>query len=161
VNFPQWTLSGGQPCGQPIAPPPPDLGYRLSAPSTSAPVQSSLSVPIRLHNDTEDDVVGWTSRTPWAAVTTADGVIVALTTGMRASAQGLTVPAGSFYDWTTPVPFQLCRDRPLGAPREYLATGTYQLWVHVDIRPDSEVRDVVFAFRGGPFELVLDAQHPD
>lgn len=155
MALPQWTLTGTHPCGEVIGPPLPDVGYRMTAAARSAPVQSRLEVPIRLHNDTDVDVVGWTSRSPWSAVTTPEGRIVALTTGMRLSAQGLTVSAGSGYDWSTPVPMKLCRDRPLGAPREYLTAGSYHLWVHVDVRSEPGERDVVHAFRGGPFDLLL------
>lgn len=90
-----------------------------------------------------------------------DGAIVAITTGMRSSARGLTVPAGSFYDWTASVPLQLCRDRPSGAPKEHLPPGTYLVWVEIDIRPDLDANDVVFTVRGGPFDLLLEEARLD
>ena len=162
MALPQWwPLSSGSVCGKSIGPPPPDFGCRLAAPATSAQVQPWLAVPIRLHNDTQHDVVGLTSHTPWAAVTAADGAIVAVTTVMRSSARELTVPAGSFWDWTASVPLQRCRDRPVGAPREYLSAGTYQLWVDIEIRPDFDAQGVIFTLRGGPFDLLLEATRLD
>lgn len=162
MALPEWRpLSSGSWCGKSIGSPPSDVGYRLTASATSAPLQHWLDVPIRLHNDTEDDLVGTTSRTPWSAVATADETVVAYTSVMRTSMHGLTIPAGSFYDWTASVPLQLCRDRPPGAPREYLRAGTYELWVEIDIHPDLDDHDVVFTVRGGPFDLLLeDARSP-
>jgi hypothetical protein len=161
-------LSRGPVCGQPIGLPPPHEGYRLTASSTIARLQPwqnipqpSLTLPIRLDNDTSDDLVGVTSRTPWAAVTAPEGVILAVTTGMRASLHGLVIPAGSFYDWAAPIPLQLCRDRPAGAPREYLSAGRYQVWVDVDVHPEPDVWDIAFTVRGGPFDLVLEARQPE
>lgn len=160
-------LSRGSVCGQPIGPPPPHAGYRLTASTTVAHLQPwlnvaqpSLTIPIRLHNDTSDELTGMTWRTPWSAVTAADGVILAVTTGMRTSAHGLKVPAGSFYDWAAPVPLQLCRDRPLGALREYVPAGSYRVWVDIDIHPDRDAREVNFTVRGGPFELELLEARP-
>jgi hypothetical protein len=162
VSTDQWKpLSGGSCCGQPIGPPPPDVGYRITAPATSAQVQPWLELPIRLHNDAPDDLIGTTWRTPWAAVVGADGLILAVTTVMRTSMHSLTIPAGSSYDWTAEVPTQLCRDRPLGAPREYLSAGTYQVWVDIDIHPGLDSWDTVFTVRGGPFDLLLDETRPD
>lgn len=169
MALPDWRpLSSGAWCGKSIGPPPPESGYRLTAEATSAAVQPWLNVPqpwldvpIRLHNDTRDDLVGWTSHTPWSAVANADGTIVACTTVMRSSMHGLTIPAGSAYDWTASIPLQLCRDRPLGAPREYVSAGTYQLWIDIDIHPDVDVYEVVFTVRGGPLELMLEDARPD
>lgn len=150
-------------CGATVGPRPPELGYRLTTSSTTAHATSglaewSLTLPIRLHNDTSHELVGRTSRTPWTAVTTVDEVIVAVTTGMRLSARGVSVPPDGFLDAEAIVPLRLCRERRPNAPREFLVAGTYQIWVDIDVRLSGHeaTDDSKVTVRGGPFDLVVD-----
>jgi hypothetical protein len=156
-------LSSMAVCGATVGPRPPDLGYRLTTPTTtvhatSAPAYWFVTLPVRLHNDSSHALIGYTSHTPWTAVTTADGLIVAVTTVMRASANGVSLPPGGVRDGEAFVPLNLCRERPLNAPREFLGAGTYQIWVDIDIDidPGSDLDGGKVTVRGGPFALVVD-----
>lgn len=160
-------FSSGSVYGATIGPRPPDLGYRLTTRITTVHATSGLAewsvrLPVRLHNDTSHELVGQTYRTPWAAVSSSDGVIVAFTTGMRMSAHRVSVPPGGVLDAEAIVPLRLCRERPLNAPREFLTAGTYQIWVDIDVRlsRDTEIDDSNVTVRGGPFALVVDAPVP-
>jgi hypothetical protein len=160
-------FSSGSVCGATIGPRPPDLGYQLTTPNTTVHATSglaewSVTLPVRLHNDTSQELVGQTYRTPWTAVTSSDGVIVAATAGMRLSARRVSIPPGGVLDAEAIVPLRLCRERPLNAPREFLTAGIYQIWVDIDIRLNraTEIDDGKVTVRGGAFALVVDAPVP-
>jgi len=147
------------PCGQRVTEPLPSIGLSISAagslsvPATThwSPDKLFASLSITVTNETDSDIGGITSEHPYVVVTNKAGIVVGASSGFRAVATSLMVPAHGRVSMHAPVPLTRC-NRAKGSPPG-IAPGAYSLWVDIDVSPGD--RSTTEYARGGPFPLTI------